>query len=292
MVCLDIIGYKAIIEEANSSGSPEPRVSDLRWVIDFARDRVEHSKRWSQKAWPPTNDAELIDRIRQQVLSDTIVLTCPVTKEGDGCFYALLFATTLVNALASKDFWIRGAITRGPHYHDDERGIVFSPAFVEAYMMGENEAFYPRVLVAEKVSKDAEQVRLVDTGQEGEDVLKQRRTFAQKAILIDRDGRCFLNYLSSIDADNLLHWDEAPETYRWCDAEHIALSRHAELIGRHLQEHAGNPRIAAKYGWLADYHNRFCEALPKDLPDKYRIPFGFQGGRSGAGDSPSPSSPS
>ena len=94
---------------------------------------------------PPTTAAEV------RVFSDTICVWVPVQDDGfqvTGFLGVLAFLTL---RLAVRGIFVRGAIVRGRHY--DDGSLTFSPALVRAYRIGEEEAFYPRVIADTNVTE-------------------------------------------------------------------------------------------------------------------------------------------
>jgi len=126
--------------------------------------------------------------------------------------------------LALKGFFLRGGFSVGL-FHDKE-DIVFGPALVEAYELEQHRAVNPRVVLSAHATQCLE----------GHDA----------PLLIDQDGRAFIDYLApafdnaSIDIDSLLR-------------------KHRNVIAKHLERHRSDSRQWNKYRWSADYHNMVCE---------------------------------
>ena len=181
-----------------------------------------------------------------RVFSDCVLVVAGGTKAA--CFSALECTMHVAGRLAYENLFVRGALTYGLHFDDDV--VLFSPALVTAYGMEKSEAFYPRVLVESKFTDHCNAVASTE-----------RHRALMSNIWNDHDRRAFLNYLGVIS------WESAHE-----ESARNLLSGHKRNIEERLRMHADDPAVAAKYGWLASYHNRFCtEALPPDVGKQYLI---------------------
>lgn len=154
-------------------------------------------------------------------------------------------AALLAFRLLSRGILIRGAIDRGPLYH--EKGIVFGPALVNAVKAEQSVAIYPRILLLPKA----------------------RRTFARFAgpsFLTslprkDNDGQWFLHFLQPHLAAlaNRYSYRRAggdvwayPHSDRDEELRGFQLAR--ESLLRTLSEHQ-EASIRTKVLWLANYFN-------------------------------------
>ena len=99
----------------------------------------------------------------------------------------------------------------GSLYMDDQ--LVTGPALVEAVDLEANDAVFPRILL----SDDCVRLARVDDADFAAD------SPWRNELLVDGDGRIFLNYLSS-----LLDWDDE-------GAVHQGLCRHRDAISLQLR---------------------------------------------------------
>ncbi|MEN6641401.1 MAG: hypothetical protein ABFE08_03035 [Armatimonadia bacterium] len=224
---LDIMGYSELVREAGRSANPMATIDRVREAV--SKVQLDHGR---------FHDWGALEGVTTKVFSDSIIISSPGDQRG--CFDAIRWTMNVVARLAHRDLWLRGAITFGAHY--DEGGVLFSPALVKAYEMEQKDAFYPRVLVTQSVIQTCRAEPDTD-----------RREWLLSAIQRDHDRAYFLNYLALI----------MPGAIRQSD-EHQLLWTHKAHIEDRLKKHRNQPRIAAKYGWLADYHNRFCERALDD----------------------------
>lgn len=133
--------------------------------------------------------------------------------------------------LALKDFFMRGGFAVGL-FHDME-DIVFGPALVEAHRLEQDLASSPRVVLSDHAADCLH----------GHDA----------PLLVDQDGRAFIDYLApafddgSIDIDSLLR-------------------RHRGVVSKRLERHRSDSRKWSKFRWVADYHNTVCRRRRPDSP--------------------------
>lgn len=72
-------------------------------------------------------------------------------------------------------------------------------------------------------------------------------------LLIDQDGRAFVDYLAPAFDDATIDID-------------ACLSRHRGTIAARLKRHRSDSRRWDKYRWTADYHNMVCQRKRPDSP--------------------------
>jgi hypothetical protein len=141
--------------------------------------------------------------------------------------------------LAERGMFVRGGIAVGDLYVDES--IVFGVALLDAYET-EQSADTPRVVLApsavEAVYQHLRYYGKVSNAPQSGD------------LLIDEDGKWFVNYLSDLWPDRT-----EPPIFEW-------LESHATAVSERLVRFKGSPKILSKYVWAARYHNYFCEHLP------------------------------
>ena len=181
-----------------------------------------------------------------KVFTDNIVLGFPLlTHDAE-----LEIATIVLSlapyqlALARRGFFVRGGITLGPLFMDEF--VVYGPALLEAHEIEHNLARDPRIVVSKEVCELLKQhiyYRL-----DPEDAPQN------KEFLVDTDGQIFVNYLGRCfrSSDN-----------GGLDSDSLRMHKKHIEIGLH--DHTSNPRIWAKYSWLATYHNYAVRDLDLNL---------------------------
>ncbi|MBU0609645.1 MAG: hypothetical protein KKI08_17290 [Armatimonadetes bacterium] len=235
---LDIMGYAKLVCQAASDASNAGR------TIGTLRDALgDVTSSWAAMR----NDAASMS-----IISDSVCVSWPLEEKPS------LNVANGVSAICleflKKGLFVRGSIAFGRHYNDGR--LLFSPAFIEAHRAEGKEAFYPRVLCdyrsADPIILDDYARSLVVNYAEIDRIT--RRNYPDTVfdgIWQDWDGRFFINYLDGID----LSGGKPPGLF-----PPDLLGRHRDLIQDRLREFCDKPRIRAKYGWLASYHNRFCDS--------------------------------
>lgn len=169
---------------------------------------------------------------RVSSFTDNVVLGWPI-KTGNALELLLTLeeAAAYQYALTRHGFFVRGGLTCGKHYMDED--MVFGPALIEAYELEHGAAIYPRIVLSGEATAILRRVR--QTG---------LVTGISKAVRRGEDGYVFVNYLVVLLKDRTL----APRE----------LLKHKQSIEHALGRWSANARVWEKYRWLADYHNDFC----------------------------------
>ncbi|WP_238840716.1 hypothetical protein [Prescottella equi] len=179
---------------------------------------------------------------RMLTFSDSIALAVPLRQNSHGLELgsALDSISAYQFELACAGRFLRGGITIGDAYADYEN--ITGPALVEAADLEANVAVMPRVLLSEAGLRLAIMEGLSGYGD---------RAFTSEwnsALMIDADGRAFVNYLTTaIDA-------ESNDVALAVDL----LEDHKKAVTDALVKHSKPPRVREKYVWVAHYHNTFC----------------------------------
>jgi nitroreductase len=173
--------------------------------------------------------------------SDHVVRTVPLEGlDAEQLLMTLQFELSEIQHiqanLATRGIFVRGAVTRGPIYINDE--IVFGPALVHAYELEQKAAIYPRIVFDEpKIIGEIE-----------------------PAVRREQMGRFYTDYLFRGDdeiwsVNYLQAGDELGERLR-------LLREHAAVVRRNLSE-VSDAAVVAKYQWLAKFQNSVVEKIPE-----------------------------
>lgn len=87
---------------------------------------------------------ETLDTLTINIISDSIVISISKTEIYSLMKLILIVNTFVFTILSNHKLLCRGAITEGDFYA--EKNIAFGPAFVEAYMLENKTAIYPRII--------------------------------------------------------------------------------------------------------------------------------------------------
>ena len=99
-------------------------------------------------------------------ISDSIILTVPQSNnksENIKILRQLFIAIGFLQAgLAARDIWIRGAVSSGDTYYNSNNNQIVGPAYINAYLLEESLAIYPRVVIDNKIIKELDFVNSSD----------------------------------------------------------------------------------------------------------------------------------
>jgi hypothetical protein len=239
---LDVSGLKEAVrrsvEKPALAGELESMLLGLQSMC------VELNKRQRQSAQIPN--------LKARAFSDSIILTCPIVLDNptfsDNALRLIAVITSAyqMEVAVTHGFFIRGAITVGPHCDRDD--ICFGPAFIEAYEAEQQLANWPRVIVLPKA------VELIAHG---------RHPYLKR----DDAGITYVDYLLLCTA-NLLIQSRTPEKkqaglhpFSWLsliEKHKIALETAVKTLDMAIPQFLST---LSKYHSLAQYHNRYLRQV-------------------------------
>ena len=238
---LDLLGFSSAIREAQQQGTSNGLLRQFSHVVEnwFATlgDTLAHE----------SNEQR---RREFKVFTDNVFVGAPV-QTGDlatELSFVLSDIGLLQAGLIFEGFCARGAVSVGELYIDDS--VVFGAAVLDAYE-AEQAARAPRVVLHSSAQAVVAQ-ELLNYQKIYQEVIGHRFT---DQLLVDEDGQWFINYLHGRFAGGSLF-----------EEDRSTLDRHAQLIASRLQLFATEPRVRAKYLWVARYHNYFCQSYAADQP--------------------------
>ena len=242
IVCYaDILGFRNMTMEAFDSGKADEFLRKVKASLASAYDEVREF----------ATDARRRFRIfDMKVFTDNIVVAYPLRdlhkNFGEPELGTLLMLFAQMQASLAKDgFFLRGAITAGCHYQDDD--IAYGRAFLEAVGLDKS-GEPPRLVIASSV----------------ETLISKHLSWYsggwaphQDILLEDpRDGQLFIDYLSVA----FEHFPDGPIDYE-------LLAAHSKNVNEGLCIYESEPRVRSKYTWLASYHNYACRAFANRFSD-------------------------
>jgi hypothetical protein len=258
LICyLDILGLKNRIK---ASETDERQAARIKATLEMLSQSVEEAQRLLKELQPAGSQGKAPE-VTSQMFSDTVVL-CADGVDGTSLLY-LLYAIGLIQArLTTRRTFLRGAVTVGKHYHEQERrlNVMFGPAYTEAYDVAENLAGWPRVLVHPDVLQ-------------GPIGRSRRRYVEQNLCVTEHDGLPFVDYLGGIYGLGLaISWRReylrGPSKAR---AKYLPLElqtdyyllKHKKAIEHEARLKGARDDIAilSKYHSAASYHNSFIHSV-------------------------------
>lgn len=178
--------------------------------------------------------------LRAQSISDAVCLSSESTAPGlSHLFYAL---EEIAMSLLELGYFVRGAIVKGPLYHDDR--MVFGEALLRAFHLEQEIVRYPRIMVTTEVFHDTE-------------VYLEHEQFGiefSDSIIQADDGPRFFNIMRTMRT--VLDMTDVP-------TERMLQMEKANILAARIQEcfeaSPDNPRHFEKVQWFAKYFNRSLE---------------------------------
>ena len=237
-VFADILGFRERVRGAALCGRSNEAFEDFRSTWECAQKELEPTEgfdprklNWSTKSF-----------------SDCVVVAlplCPGVEVID--FEKLLHSLGRFQlALASRGYFLRGGLTRAELYaHGD---VLYGEALLDAWDIEREVAVYPRIILAQEVIQLSEECAKDDYAK-GAQATRYKSLQRRDPC----DQQTYLDYLGcTLGPSGHVEWE--------------ILQRHREHIARGIAENKDSRKVAAKYQWLARYHNSFCDELRK-YPD-------------------------
>lgn len=92
------------------------------------------------------------------VISDSIILTVEKVSNPEKNIKILrqicIAVSKIQKRLALNDIWIRGAISSGKTYFDQNNNQIVGPAYIDSYLLENELAIYPRVILDNRIFND------------------------------------------------------------------------------------------------------------------------------------------
>lgn len=235
IVCYaDILGFRDMTERAIESGTEGEFLQRIKRSLATAYKRVRDT------ATLNGTETSLFD---MKVFTDNIIVAYPLSNptwdRGEPELGRLLILFAQVQAgLAADGFFLRGAITAGQHYQDQD--IAYGKALLEAVDLN-RPGKPPRLVIGNSIEPlISEQLSWYADWAPHYDLLFEDAC----------DGRLFLNYLEA-----------AFECFPDGPIDHHLLAKHRTRVRTGLRVYESHPRVWSKYAWIANYHDYVCQTF-------------------------------
>lgn len=225
---LDILGWKkAVQSKAHGSGDV---VKTLGIILAQLRGIASHFNSLSkllpkEQKWPG-------NPVLTQ-FSDSLVISVDDDKDGREALQNALLVLT--SNLIPFGFLLRGGVTRGELFHDG--GLVFGPAFIEAYELESKVASTPRVILSKELSIE----------------WRGRDSSGALPWTPCPDGYLFFNFLPPF-MGNPFFTDQQLWQSRLAPIRDLILSK--------AKDTTCSEEVFSKYLWLAGYFDKVCDEQP------------------------------
>lgn len=216
---IDVMGFKELVYKGNTDD-----LESYFSKITMELDEINYDKK----------------EIKSFLISDSIILIAPDS------IYHLRQLLTAIRRIQSALLWrkilVRGAVSFGQVYYNEDNNIVVGKGFIRAYLL-ESEAVFPRVIIDPSIigrmggdrSHFLEQLNEPSNYTDGERLIYTKSDFSQI-----RDDSIFIDYANKIIRKEKINGN---------------LKKVYELILKNLY---GEQKLYSKYVWLRDY---FIECL-------------------------------
>ncbi|WP_297481644.1 hypothetical protein [uncultured Photobacterium sp.] len=137
------------------------------------------------------------------VISDSVILTIPFGESDGENIYNLkelcIAIKKIQSTLIKKNIWLRGAVSCGDTYFNKFRNQIVGSAYIDAYLLEENVAKYPRVILDNRLIKElkcrnANEVIQIVNGQDK--VLYIWDNAFNGDVIFEKDLPLFIDYLT------------------------------------------------------------------------------------------------
>jgi hypothetical protein len=138
VVCLDILGFKNLITEAERSPAGLLKLQGLRVTLDA---HITWDNHGIAASVPATHVPKYL------FISDTVIISTPADAMGAGA--AIVKSIQIYQKVVEAGHLLRGAIVSGNAWHDDRN--IFGTGWIEAFNAQEKEAIHPRITVSTEI---------------------------------------------------------------------------------------------------------------------------------------------
>ncbi|OFX70095.1 MAG: hypothetical protein A2X12_06320 [Bacteroidetes bacterium GWE2_29_8] len=248
----DILGFKELIEKYED-GQNE-LLDNISEAISETFEQFEQLKKFHMEFSRNSILTEWLNSVDKKVFSDnfciSVLLESPILnmpKHYNEKFFFQYISMVQEN-LMKKEYFVRGAITYGSYYSDDN--IIFSSGLVEAYKLESEVAIYPRIIISDKLVE----------------YLKRTEFAYYGDLLIDNCGIVLLNpfnwdlvdsKIADIEMENRLinqqghienSFEEESQKEKQNKLEAIKL-----IVENKKEKYKENVKTRQKYGWLLNF---------------------------------------
>lgn len=185
---IDILGYKMLLDEF-ADEAPKKLFEDILNAFSWAQ--ASH------------------ESLKISLFSDTIIMES-VDDSAINFWNIIQVISSLKLQLLEKGLLIRGAITFGNHF--SQKGILVSPALVEAHLLETKEVVNPRIIVSEDALVQASKNLVSKDGTDGLIVGRYFCKVERRMISTDSDGNTIIAFDPNMVELRYLKYGEHPDT--------------------------------------------------------------------------------
>lgn len=245
---IDVLGFKEKTDITNPD-QKHPVHLNLLDIKDF----IEHLNNFY-------NQMDNRNKIKSHRFSDSCMFSAPP----EALEYLLDVLHRMQLYFASKDFFLRGAITYDYIY--DNEGFFYGKALNTAYTLESSKAIYPRIIFDKKAFKSMDDIaKFKSPGTE--DVPSFIQDLRREHLKKDFDGNICIDLFKPAPKN-----PEFYQIFAWYDHEKMLESIFENII-KNIRKCKNQPNLLIKYIWLLEnYKNYMHEVQPDEkiiIPDIY-----------------------
>ena len=252
---VDILGFRQLL-----AGLPKPYDPTSGKIVFTIGEPQELSlialKGVLERIHTPQSDDDMAiaqSDFRAQSISDAVAIS--TARNAYGLSQLFFSLESLCLDLLYEGLFVRGAIVKGPLYHDGK--MVFGPALSDAYELESRTVRFPRIMVSREVAFDAERFEREGFKDDFFERIKQAE-----------DGPLFLHVLRQMEIELAV---ASRKGGKFDGTDTDELDRY-KSIGRMIEGRfhysVDNPRHFEKVQWFARYWN---QCIPNKLIGFKRI---------------------
>lgn len=220
----------SIVCQLDILGTGSESDTDVAAQLRITRTAIAGAHRWTDEG---------VELIARWFTDNAVVAALDTEWRSDFALSTLsLVCAAMQLELVGHGRFSRGGIAAGPFHASDL--FAYGAPLRDAYDLESHVALYPRTVFSSSLRR-----RLLDDPDPG--------SILDAVVAVDHDDRAFVSYLGPLTDPQS---DKDPEA---------TLRSHRDAIRRHLADASYSERVKAKYGWAADYHDRFCVRWFRDL---------------------------
>lgn len=182
-----------------------------------------------------------------KTFTDNVILAYPKFEDGEGQSGSVFMSfIDFQLEMTLNGYFLRGGIALGDYYGDDD--FAYGPALIEAHNLECSKATYPRIILSK------EMINMVGTHLN----YYSHLTFAPQFSHLLKDNNddvWFINYLYGLQEEYNYSNKEEDDFKLYVNK----ISIHKDIVETKLKQFINDPKLYAKYEWVAQYHNYFCD---------------------------------
>ncbi len=250
---VDILGYKNLLDEFGKE-APKRLFEDILNAFAWARSSHES--------------------IKISLFSDTIIME-GINEHPMNFWNMVQIISSLKLQLLQSGLTIRGAIAFGDHF--SQKGILVSPALIEAHLLESKSAVHPRIIISAVAMSRANEGLMRKDDVEGLIIEKYFCAVQKRMIVKDADGWFSVAFDPNMVELRYLKYGEHPDKMQMgghiehcINAGNMVLERLFNGIKK-AKQNASSEKAKAKIEYVINEWNSYIESFK--FRDKFKVSY-------------------